>query len=132
MGATAPVQAREATVLGLSGSGESESNGRNLLMQTEPCNSSIWGYAEYIPVIPFHSFLTVYSFQGPTNWESFGLFFPQIGFGRCFCSSPKHVLLFPEQKKWRLLTPQQQTAPSAENGVLFSEANLSCDIPSEV
>ena len=69
--ATALVQAREDVGLALSGSGESNSNGRNLLMQTDPFKSSNWGSVEYIPVIPLHGFLTVYFFQGPTDWECF-------------------------------------------------------------
>lgn len=97
MEATALVQAREDVGLALSGSGESNSNGRNLPMLTDPFKSSNWGSVEYIPVIPLHGFLTVYFFQGPTDWECF-FFFLQSGFGRCFCSSTKHVSLFPEME----------------------------------
>lgn len=61
--------------MGLRGSGGSEANGRNLQMPTDPFNSSSWGYAQYLPVTPFHGFLTVYLFQGPTDWESFVFFF---------------------------------------------------------
>lgn len=96
--ATAPGPATEALDLGLRGGGESKSNGRNLLRQTDFFNSSNWGSAGYIPIIPFHGFLTIYLFQAPTNRECFFFFFPQSGFGRCFCSSPKHVLLFPEME----------------------------------
>lgn len=94
----APVPAREAVGLGLSGSGEAKRNARNVPMQTDTFNSSNWGSAEYIPVIPSHGFLTVYLFQGPKKQGAFFFFFffPQSGFGRCFCSSPKHVLQFPE------------------------------------
>lgn len=42
----------------------------------------------------------VYLFEGPSTGSVF--FPPQSDFGRCFNSSPKHVLLF---QKWRFLTP---------------------------
>lgn len=44
-------------------------------METDPFNSSSWGYAQCLPVTPLHGFLTVYLFQGPTDWESFVFFF---------------------------------------------------------
>ena len=71
-------------------------------MQTDTSKASNWGSAEHLPIIPFCAFLTVYFFQGPRNWEwcffFFLNFYPQDGFGRCFCSSTKHVLLFPEME----------------------------------
>lgn len=72
--ATAPGPATEALDLGLRGGGESKSNGRNLLRQTDFFNSSNWGSAGYIPIIPFHGFLTIYLFQAPTNRECFFFF----------------------------------------------------------
>lgn len=119
--ATVPVQAREATGLGLSDSGETESNGRNLLMQTDPCNSSNWYYAGYIPVIPFHGFLTVCLLvSGATSWESFVFFF---SFHRLVLAGV--FVLHPDMcccsQKWRFLTPQQQTVPCTENEFCFQK-----------
>lgn len=125
--ATAPGPATEALDLGLRGGGESKSNGRNLLRQTDFFNSSNWGSAGYIPIIPFHGFLTIYLFQAPTNRECFFFFsFHRVVLAGAFVPHPNMCCC---SQKWRFMTPSWQTASSTKNEFyLFSETNLSFDI----
>lgn len=70
---------------------------KNLLMQTDTSKSSSWGFtAEHWPMIPFVVSLLFTFFR---DWETgSGFFFKFLstdGFGRCFCSSTKHVFAIP-------------------------------------
>lgn len=115
---TSPGQG-EAMGLGLCSSRESESNGKNSPMQTDTFNSSNWGSAEYIPVTPFHGFLTVYLFQGPTNREWFFLSFHRVVLAGAFVPHPSMCCC---SQKCRFLTLSWPTASSAEKEFsLFSD-----------
>lgn len=124
--ATAPGPGPPSLGLSPSGSEDSKSNGRNLLRQTDSFNSSHWGSAGCIPIIPFHGFLTIYLFQEPTNRECFFFSFHRVVLAGAFVPHPNMCC---SSQKWRFITPSWQTASSTENEFyLFSETNLSFDI----
>lgn len=67
MEATAPVQARKAVGLGLHSCGQSQMEKPCRCKQTALTHPT--GVLQnIIPVTPFHGFLIVYLFQGPTSW----------------------------------------------------------------
>lgn len=95
--ATAPVQAREGVVMDPSGGGDSSLKGRNLPMQTGTFKSS-YGFCRMYTCHSISWFPNCLLFSGPNKLGGFSPPSPQSGFGRCFCFSTKHVLLFPEME----------------------------------